>query len=85
MGPIRTITDISKITPDDVRPIQLCDFEYALTQVRTPPPPIASLAWFPETAAQLLFCLFFSFFLFLISCSFSFFRTLTIGPGKRLD
>lgn len=73
MGPIRTITDISKITPDDVRPIQLCDFEYALTQVRTTPRPIDSLAWFPETAAQLSFLFFF------------FFRTLTIGPGKRFD
>lgn len=33
MGPIRTITDISRITAADVRPIQLVDFEYALTQV----------------------------------------------------
>lgn len=34
MGPIRTIKDISCISADDVRPIQLADFQYALTQVR---------------------------------------------------
>ena len=34
MGPIRTITDISCISPSDVRHIQLRDFEYARTQVR---------------------------------------------------
>ena len=34
MGPIRTIEDISLVTVDDVRPISLQDFEYALTQVR---------------------------------------------------
>jgi len=34
MGPIRTIEDISNISVDEVRPILLQDFEYALTQVR---------------------------------------------------
>jgi len=33
-GAIRTIEDISLVTVDDVRPISLQDFEYALTQVR---------------------------------------------------
>ncbi len=34
LGPIRDIRDIRNVSLDDVRSIQLCDFEFALTQVR---------------------------------------------------
>lgn len=34
MGPIRDITDIRSMTVNDLRPMNLSDFEYALTQVR---------------------------------------------------
>ncbi|KAJ2365292.1 Fidgetin-like protein 1 [Coemansia sp. RSA 2607] len=33
-GPIRTIADITAVSVDDVRPIDMSDFDYALTQVR---------------------------------------------------
>ncbi|KAJ2887901.1 Fidgetin-like protein 1 [Coemansia asiatica] len=33
-GPIRSIADITAVSVDDVRPINVADFEYALTQVR---------------------------------------------------
>ncbi|KAJ1826566.1 Fidgetin-like protein 1 [Coemansia sp. RSA 2599] len=33
-GPIRSIADITAVSVDDVRPISVADFEYALTQVR---------------------------------------------------
>ena len=34
LGPIRSLNDIINISADDVRPIDLSDFDYAMTQVR---------------------------------------------------